>query len=434
MKSPTLKRNSFDGSIPKDWEITNLGKLGKAIIGLTYQPNDVVEEGKGTLVLRSSNVRRNGIVFDDNVFVKGDIPERAIVKVGDILVCVRNGSRSLIGKSARITEKCKGMAFGAFMSVFRSDSNDYLVHVFQSGIFQKEINRNIGATINQITSKDLMSFRLPLPPPSEQIAIAKILSTWEDAILKTELLVEKKELELRWLMQQLLSGKKRTKKHTANKKRRKSALGKLPADWKLASLTNLLIPVKKSFQPLENKKYQQIGIRSHLKGIFYKERVSGAELGEKRVFWIVPDCFIVNIVFAWEHAIAKTTSKEVGMIASHRFPMFKPVKGILNLDFLLYYFKSSRGKHLLGLASPGGAGRNKTLGQSDFLNLQIPVPGIEEQTAIVNILNAGENQIQILKNKLMQLRNQKKGLMQQLLTGKKTLTNKNYYEKNVRRK
>ena len=168
--------------------------------------------------------------------------------------------------------------------------------------------------------------------------------------------------------------------------------------------------------------YQQIGIRSHTKGIFYKEKVSGAELGDKSVFWIEPDCFIVNIVFAWEHAIAKTTENEIGMIASHRFPMFKPKEGVMNLDYLLYFFKSLRGKHLLGLASPGGAGRNKTLGQSEFVKLQIPVPSIEEQTAIAQVLQAADKEIQLLKTKTEKLRGQKKGMMQVLLTGKKRLT------------
>ena len=115
-------------------------------------------------------------------------------------------------------------------------------------------------------------------------------------------------------------------------------------------------------------------------------------MGNKSVFWIQPDCFVVNIVFAWEHAIAKTTQAEVGMIASHRFPMYKPKKGVLDLDFLLYYFKTARGKHLLGLASPGGAGRNKTLGQGEFAKLKIPVPSLAEQKRIVEVLTEAERE------------------------------------------
>lgn len=182
-----------------------------------------------------------------------------------------------------------------------------------------------------------------------------------------------------------------------------------------------MIPVRKPLVPKEDELYQQIGIRSHTKGIFFKEKVTGAILGDKRVFWIEPNCFIVNIVFAWEHAIAKTTEKEIGMIASHRFPMFKTKDKVLDLDYLLYYFKSLKGKHLLGLASPGGAGRNKTLGQSEFMKLQIPVPSLEEQIAIAQVLQVADKEMWLLKNKLEKLKVQKKGLMQVLLTGKKRL-------------
>lgn len=144
--------------------------------------------------------------------------------------------------------------------------------------------------------------------------------------------------------------------------------------WKTAPLRDLLQRVRKLVKVEADKEYQEIGIRSHGKGIFYKGKRTGVSLGNKSVFWVEPNCFVVNIVFAWEQAVAKTITAEQGMIASHRFPMYKPKDGVLDLDFLVYYFKSPRGTYLLGLASPGGAGRNKTLGQEEFLNLSIPLP------------------------------------------------------------
>ena len=176
--------------------------------------------------------------------------------------------------------------------------------------------------------------------------------------------------------------------------------------------------IKNSFTPEENTLYKQIGIRSHAKGLFYKEAVSGKSLGNKSVFWIEPNCFIVNIVFAWERAIGKTTDADIGFIASHRFPMYRPKAGILNLDYLLYFFKSLKGKYLLELASPGGAGRNKTLGQTEFLKLKIPVPSMEEQIRLVNVLDTATKELHQYQQKLSNLKLQKKGLMQQLLTGK----------------
>jgi len=198
---------------------------------------------------------------------------------------------------------------------------------------------------------------------------------------------------------------------------KKTKLGWIPEDWQLLSIDEITDRITKRVEVEEDKEYQQIGIRSHGKGIFRKEKVTGKSLGKKRVFWIEPDCFIVNIVFAWEQAVAKTTEKEVGMIASHRFPMYQPKAGILNLDYLLYFFKTPRGKHLLGLASPGGAGRNKTLGQKEFGKSLILIPSLKEQQSIVNILSTWDQAIEKFQLIIHNLNLRKEGLIQRVLTG-----------------
>ncbi|WMX16535.1 restriction endonuclease subunit S [Aureispira sp. CCB-E] len=128
--------------------------------------------------------------------------------------------------------------------------------------------------------------------------------------------------------------------------------------------------------------------------------------------------FIVNIVFAWEHAVARTTEKELGMIASHRFPMYKPIKDKVNLDFLMYFFLRKKGKHLLGLASPGGAGRNKTLGQQAFAKLKVNIPTLPEQQKIANFLSSVDKKIEQLRQKVSLLEDYKKGVMQQIFSQK----------------
>ncbi|MCS6244175.1 MAG: hypothetical protein H2172_10015 [Opitutus sp.] len=106
------------GVIPEDWDVKKLGEIGEALIGLTYKPTDVRQSG--VLVLRSSNIQNDALAFDDNVFVDTAIPERIMVLNNDVLICVRNGSRDLIGKSALLDDRTKGMTFGAFMAVYRS--------------------------------------------------------------------------------------------------------------------------------------------------------------------------------------------------------------------------------------------------------------------------------------------------------------------------
>ena len=142
----------------------------------------------------------------------------------------------------------------------------------------------------------------------------------------------------------------------------------------------------------ENKLYYQIGIRSHSKGIFYKEAEIGRQIGNKRIFWIEPNCLILNIVFAWEQAVAKTSEKEVGMVASHRFPMYKVLNN--SLDYIVDFFKTEKGKQLLQMASPGGAGRNKTLNQDFFLNSKIYLPSLNEQLKTSELIELIEDRIE----------------------------------------
>lgn len=202
---------------------------------------------------------------------------------------------------------------------------------------------------------------------------------------------------------------------------KKTKAGILPADWDVYMLGDCLSRVERPVEVKPNELYTQIGIRSHGKGLFYKEPVTGAALGNKAVFWIEPDCFIVNIVFAWEQAIGKTTQSEVGMIGSHRFPMYRPVNDRVDIDCLISYFLTKRGTDILEAASPGGAGRNKTLGQDRFLKSKITLPPIEEQRKIAAILTTQDKVIELKEKRLAEKQRQKKYFMQQLLTGKKRL-------------
>ena len=187
-------------------------------------------------------------------------------------------------------------------------------------------------------------------------------------------------------------------------------------EWGKTKFKGLFDRISDKVDVKENELYLQIGIRSHGKGIFHKPAVSGKSLGNKRVFWIKENAFILNIVFAWEQAVAKTTSLEKGMIASHRFPMFKTKDDLANLDYFLRFFLTNRGKFLLELASPGGAGRNKTLGQKTFEELSVLHPAITEQTKIANFLSAVDRQIEGLEKQRELLSEYKKGAMQKLFS------------------
>jgi type I restriction enzyme S subunit len=196
------------GEIPEDWDVVPLGEIGKPVIGLTYKPSDVSDEG--TLVLRSSNIQDGALAYENNVFVKHDVPQRVITCEEDLLICVRNGSRSLIGKCALIDHKAAGSAFGAFMSLFKSDESKFVYFQFQSRVIKKQIEDTMGATINQITNKDLNRFCIPFPKnEQERGKITEILSDLELEAQSLVSRLSKTKALKQGMMQELLTGRTR---------------------------------------------------------------------------------------------------------------------------------------------------------------------------------------------------------------------------------
>jgi type I restriction enzyme S subunit len=185
-------------------------------------------------------------------------------------------------------------------------------------------------------------------------------------------------------------------------------------EWEQKPFGKLTARVSNPVDVEPTKLYQQIGIRSHGKGIFHKELVDGKTLGNKRVFWVKENVLVVNIVFAWEQAVAKTTEREIGLIGSHRFPMYEPIKNVSDLDYLLHFFLTKKGKAQLELASPGGAGRNKTLGQKEFENLKLQTPSYQEQKKIASFLTLINKKISQLTEKKNLLEQYKRGVMQKI--------------------
>ena len=159
------------GKIPEGWTLDKIKWLGKAIIGLTYSPDEVASDG--VLVMRSSNIQSGKITYDDNVYVQKEIPEDLVLRKNDILICSRNGSRALIGKCALIDEKAAGQTFGAFMTVLRSPANRYLIYVLNSQLFSFYLGAFLTSTINQLTTGNLNNMVVPMPKTNaeqEQIA------------------------------------------------------------------------------------------------------------------------------------------------------------------------------------------------------------------------------------------------------------------------
>ena len=193
-----------------EWVTKKLGDVGEVVNGLTYSPTDISESG--LIVLRSSNVQGGTLAFADIVRVKADVAAAAFVTKGDILICVRNGSRDMIGKCALIPDHAEKMAFGAFMAVVRAHQPEFIFQVFQSAYMKRQIAERLGATINQITNASLRCFEVRMPPtPDEQRAIAKVLSDMDAEIAALADKLTKARAVKHGMMQVLLTGEIRLK-------------------------------------------------------------------------------------------------------------------------------------------------------------------------------------------------------------------------------
>lgn len=158
--------------------------------GLTYSPADVVDNG-GTLVLRSSNVKDGEIVNADNVYVSSEVVNSDNVKIGDVIVVVRNGSRSLIGKHAQIKEKMNNTVIGAFMTGVRSEQSAFINALLNTSQFDKEIEKNMGATINQITTGAFKKMQFMFPHREEQKKLGEFFKHLDNLITLHQRKLEK---------------------------------------------------------------------------------------------------------------------------------------------------------------------------------------------------------------------------------------------------
>lgn len=174
---------------PSDWTESKLLDHVNLVQGLTYIPENV--KPSGTLVLRSSNIQNGTLSLLDNVYVNVNVSEEKMVRPGDILVCVRNGSSALIGKSC-ILPMLSNTTFGAFMSVLRGDTTGFFAKLFESDIVQEQVRGRSNATINQITKKDFQSIEVTVPSEPEQKDIAQTLGCFNAYIADLTELIEKK--------------------------------------------------------------------------------------------------------------------------------------------------------------------------------------------------------------------------------------------------
>jgi type I restriction enzyme S subunit len=314
------------------------------------------------------------------------------------------------GKGALAKNLKNGIGFGStefhILRAKKQVDRKYLFYHTMTASFRKRGERNMTGTAGQkrVPTDFILTYHIPLPPIHEQKKIAAIISVWDKTITKTHKLILAKRKFKKALMQQLLTGKYRFKEFKDQK-------------WKTVALKAFLVPRIRPI-PKPSTAFTALGIRSFGNGTFQKPNFEPSDIALQELYQVRKDDLIVNITFAWEGAIAIADESDDGALVSHRFPTYKFNREVVIPDYFRHVILQKHFVHELGLVSPGGAGRNRVMSKTDFLKIKVTIPPMEEQYKIGGLLNTLDNEVKLLSQHLYLLKQQKRGLMQKLLTGK----------------
>ncbi|WP_421265563.1 restriction endonuclease subunit S [Aeromonas veronii] len=204
------------GDIPEDWEVLSLGSFGRTIRGVSYNPNHdlfLYDSSESIRLFRSNNIFESKIEKSELQYVsKSRVADHQVIMVGDILICMANGSKSLVGKSAfySIDDGYK-YTFGAFMGVYRASDNvnrQYVHYLMNTEWYRRYIDLVLaGSSINNLKPSHVDQISFAFPDIKEQTAIATILSDMDNELQVLTQKLEKARALKQGMMQQLLTGK-----------------------------------------------------------------------------------------------------------------------------------------------------------------------------------------------------------------------------------
>lgn len=379
------------GVIPKEWEAVRIHEICTLVNGRAYKQNELLSEGKYK-ILRVGNFFTNDswyfsdLELDANKYAcKGDLLYAWSASFGP-----RFWTEEKVIYHYHIWKICdlKGI----------DKQYLYLFLDYDASLLQNAIQ---GGTMHHITKNDMEKRFIPLPPMEEQRNIAKVLNTWDKVIEKQTQLIEKLELRKKGLMQQLLTGKKR--------------LPGFGGEWKEVKAGLLF-----GNSSIRSNKLEPLLSVTQDRGVVPRDMLEARVTmpnGDLSSFKLVDVGDFVISLRSFEGGLEY--SKYRGIVS----PAYTVLKKKTDISDVFYkvYFKSNDFIQRLAVAVIG-IRDGKQISYSDFCYIKIPYPSLQEQNAIANVFVSCDDEILLAKQKLNHFQQQKKGLMQVLLTGKKRVT------------
>lgn len=410
----TTYKDSHLDKIPGDWEIRELGSIGEVSSGGTPDTtNDIFWNGSFNWCTPTDITALNGSKYIGDTIVKISSEglknsSATLLPKGSVIVC----TRATIGKAAISKENISTNQ--GFKNII-PDKNIIDVEYLYYSIINSELKLlrlGNGSTFLEISKRDFEKFQIPLPTLPEQKAIAHVLGLIDSAININNNLIAQKELQKKWLMQNLLTGKKRLKGFEKEK-------------WEETSLGVLFERVARKNTEQNTNVVTISAQRGFVKQTDFFNKTIASD--------IVDNYFLVE---KGEFCYNKSYSNGYPWGATKRLKDFEKAVittlyicfGLKNTqkssgDFFEHFFEANLlDKGLTKIAHEGGRAHGLlNVTPSDFFSLRITIPNYIEQAAIAQVIQTADKEIQLLKAKTEKLREQKKGLMQVLLTGKKRL-------------
>ena len=235
----------------------------------------------------------------------------------------------------------------------------YLGYFIRTAAFRGQVEAQGSTNYAAIRPADVLTYEIPLPPLAEQRRLVSRLDKIGCRVREAKVLRLRQQEDAHRLLA--------------------AAFGRVVAEAPWRPLREIAPLVRRPVEINSEALYPELGIRSFGKGTFHKPALTGLEIGSKRIFSIEPGDLLFSNVFAWEGAIAVAQPEDTGRFGSHRFITRVPRPELATAGFLCFFSLTDEGLELIRSASPGGAGRNRTLGLSALDEIRVPVPSIEQQ-------------------------------------------------------